>query len=100
MALPTAFKPTWVKAKYKDPDISSNVGDDMLTFVVDCDNERYCSNRDDATVVQTIATAEGPIGRNCDYLYQLVEHLQELGYNDPEMTDLAKKVRTYQDQQR
>lgn len=92
------YKPTWVKAKYNDPDIDATTGDDMLTFVVDCENERYCKDRDEETVVRTIATAEGPIGRNCDYLYQLVAHLQELGYNDPQMTDLAKKVRTYQAQ--
>ena len=70
----------------------------MLTFIVDTENGRYCTERDDATVVKTLATAEGPLGRNCDYLYQLVEHLEALGYEDQEMSNLARKVRSYQAQ--
>ena len=91
-----AYKPVWVKAKY--PDNTTAVGDDLLTFVVDTNNGRYCTERDDASVVKTLATAEGPLGRNCDYLYQLVEHLEDLGYDDQEMTELARKVRNYQAQ--
>jgi len=91
-----AYKPVWVKAKYRDN--TTMVGDDVLTFVVDTDNGRYYNNCDDATVVKTLATAEGPLGRNCDYLYQLVEHLEALGYTDQEMSDLARKVKSYQAQ--
>ena len=90
------YKPTWVKAEYRDS--TSPAGTDMLTFVVDTECDRYYGDCDDATVVKTLATAEGPLGRNCDYLYQLVEHLEALGYNDQSMTTLAHKVRSYQTQ--
>jgi len=89
-----AYKPQWVKATYRDRETSA--GADMLTFVVNTDSDRYCSNCKEATVVKTLATAEGPLGKNCDYLYQLVEHLDALGYEDQEMTSLADKVRSYQ----
>ena len=91
-----AYKPIWVRAKYRDD--TTAVGDEVLTFIVDTENGRYCTERDDATVVKTLATAEGPLGRNCDYLYQLVEHLEALGYEDQEMSNLARKVRSYQAQ--
>ena len=64
--------------------------------MVDPENERYCSNLDEDTLVSSLALAEGPIGKNSDYLYQLVDHLQELGYEDPELTSLAAKVRAFQ----
>lgn len=86
------YKPTWIKAHC--PDSKSTI--DVLTFVIDETNERFCGQLDEQTIVHSIASASGPIGRNCDYLYQLVEHLGELGFEDPEMTELEKKVRDYQ----
>ncbi len=86
------YKPTWIKAQASDdPD---NVID-VLTFVVNEENDRFCGEMDEQTLIRTIAIAEGAIGRNCDYLYQLVDHLDELGFEDPTMTLLEKKVRQY-----
>ena len=87
------YKPTWVNASFEtEPDS----GTEVLAFVVDPENERYCSNLDEDTLVSTLALAEGPIGRNSDYLYQLIDHLEELRYEDPELTSLAAKVRAFQ----
>ncbi len=87
------YKPTWVKARY---DNKPEGGDDVLAFVVDPQNDRYCCDLEEETLVRSLALAEGPIGKNCDYLFQLVEHLEELGYEDNEMVILAEKVRAYQ----
>ena len=87
------YKPTWVNASFENEPDS---GTEVLAFVVDPENERYCSNLDEDTLVSSLALAEGPIGKNSDYLYQLVDHLQELGYEDPELTSLAAKVRAFQ----
>lgn len=87
------YKPTWIKAQSSD---DPNQIIDVLTFVIDETHERFCGKLDGRTIVKTIATAEGPIGKNCDYLYQLVEHLRELGFEDPSMTELESKVRDYQ----
>ena len=87
------YKPTWVKARYEN---NPGVGADVLAFVVDPKNDRYCCDLDEETLVRSLALAEGPIGKNCDYLFQLVEHLEALGYKDEEMTTLAEKVRAFQ----
>ena len=87
------YKPTWVTACFEN---QPDTGTEVLAFVVDPGNDRYCSNLDEDTLVRTLAIAEGPIGKNSEYLYQLVKHLQELGYEDPEMTDLAIRVRAFQ----
>lgn len=90
-----AYKPTWVTADY-DANNQPASGSEVLAFVVNPENDRYCNNLDEETLVRSLALAEGPLGKNCDYLYQLVEHLEALGYDDPEMTTLAEKVRTFQ----
>lgn len=87
------YKPTWVNASFdNDPDTPR----DVLAFVVDPEHERYCTDLDEETLVESLALAEGPLGKNSDYLYQLVDHLRELGYKEPEMADLAAKVRAFQ----
>lgn len=87
------YKPTWVKASFEN---APNTGTEVLAFVVDSEHDRYCGDLDEDTMVKSLAVAEGPLGKNRDYLYQLVEHLQELGYEEPELTELAAKVKAYQ----
>ncbi len=89
------YKPTWVDATPADrPEETMRV----LAFVVDPEHERYCGDIDEATLVRHIATASGPLGRNCDYLFQLTEHLDALGFADASMRALEAKVRQYQTQ--
>ena len=57
------YKPTWVKARYEN---NPGVGADVLAFVVDPKNDRYCCDLDEETLVRSLALAEGPIGKNCD----------------------------------
>ena len=87
------YNPTWVEASCID-DQPNKIP--VLSFVVDPENNRFCGTLDEHTTVSTLSVAEGPMGRNCDYLFQLVDHLETLGFNDPVMTDLANKVRAYQ----
>ncbi len=86
------YKPTWLDARCVDTGVVFKT----LTFVVDTSNERYDNNLSRAEIVRTIATAEGPLGRNCDYLFQLSEKLQELGYVEDELEELVRDVRAYQ----
>lgn len=86
------YKPTWVEARCSQTNTSFNA----LTFVVDSANDRYVEDLTQADMVSTIATARGPLGRNCDYLFQLSDKLCELGFEDPELQTLAIQVREYQ----
>ncbi len=89
------YEPTWVDASLAEtPEKTIKV----LAFVVDPQHERFCGELDEETLVRHIATASGPIGRNCDYLFQLTEHLQELGFADESLLELEAKVRRYQKQ--
>ena len=89
------YKPTWVDATLAEsPDKTIKV----LAFVVDPEHERFCGELDESTLVRHIATASGPLGRNCDYLFQLTEHLRELGFSDEPLLQLEAMVRSYQNQ--
>ena len=89
------YKPTWVDATLAEsPDKTIKV----LAFVVDPEHERFCGELDEPTLVRHIATASGPLGRNCDYLFQLTEHLRELGFTDGPLLELEARVRSYQNQ--
>ena len=89
------YKPTWVDATLAEsPDKTIKV----LAFVVDPEHERFCGELDEPTLVRHIATASGPLGRNCDYLFQLTEHLRELGFTDESLLELEARVRSYQNQ--
>jgi len=89
------YKPTWVDATLAD---KTEEKVRVLAFVVDPQHERFCGNLEEETLVRHIATASGPLGRNCDYLFQLTEHLHQLGFSDERMIDLEAKVRRYQEQ--
>ncbi|MBX2835307.1 MAG: gamma-glutamylcyclotransferase [Gammaproteobacteria bacterium] len=86
------YKPTWVEARCVETDTAFKA----LTFVVDKTNHRFVDNLTLAETVRIIATAEGPLGRNCDYLFQLSEKMDELGFDEPELEALAQGVREYQ----
>lgn len=86
------YLPTWVTAQCAD----TNQSFKTLTFVVDVNNPRFAHNLDRDQTIRTLATAEGPLGRNCDYLFQLSEKLQELGFEDTELLSLSESVRNFQ----
>ena len=86
------YKPTWVEAQCVD----TNATFKILTFVVDKENHRFVDSLSMEDTARTIATAQGPLGRNCDYLFQLSEKLQELGFEEPELEDLVSRVKKFQ----
>lgn len=88
-----AYQPTWTKAACLD---QSGESVDALTFVVDPNTERFCGKLQQDTVAHTLSVAEGALGKNCDYLFQLVDHLDELDLQDNAMTQLAALVRQKQ----
>jgi len=86
------YKPTWIEAQCVETKKSFK----MLTFVVDKANHRFVNNLSIKDIVRTIATAQGPLGRNCDYLFQLSEKMHELGFEEPELEDLVCRVKAFQ----
>ena len=65
---------------------------DALVYVIDRAHDQYCdlSLREQARI---IAGATGGRGRNRDYLWSTVEHLDALGIPDADLSWLAAEVR-------
>jgi len=85
-----AYIPTWVKMRFENGGIHHGI-----TFVIDRQHERYTKKLDPITQSLHIATAAGPLGPNREYLFDLVEHLNELGLKDRALSRLAQMVRDH-----
>ncbi len=66
---------------------------DALCYVLDPSHPQYWQGLSLEDQAAVIARAEGPAGRNADYLYRTLDSLAELGIVDPEMVRLAARVR-------
>lgn len=82
-----AYVPTWLAGRTEKGAVKA------LTFTINRRHPRYAGKLDDAAVVATLATAEGPLGRCCDYLFNTHEHLTELAIHDPQLARLCGLVR-------
>ena len=65
-----------------------------LAFVVDPGHEQYCGTLTFEEQARIIASARGGRGKNSEYLYKTSESLSHLGISDPELDELARRVRS------
>ncbi|MEL6170182.1 MAG: gamma-glutamylcyclotransferase [Pseudomonadota bacterium] len=63
-----------------------------VTYVVDPDHVQYCGGLDLEEQAGIIAEAVGGRGPNVEYLLNTVDHLDELGIADPDLTWLSRRV--------
>jgi len=84
----SAYRPTWVRAHIKNRFSSK-----ALTFVMNQNHDKYAGRLDKETIIDAIATAQGPLGSCSDYLYETVTQLDEHGIPDQNMAALAQEVR-------
>ncbi len=83
-----AYRPCWVDAEIE------GVGPRRaVTFAVNKAHPRYEGLLDDAIIAERIATGEGFLGTNRDYLYRTVERLSEMGVTDGPLHGIAARVR-------
>ena len=87
-----AYRPKWLSVQTDDGRRVCGV-----TFVINHSHERYAGNVSEDDVVHAIATARGPLGPCCEYLFNTVAHLEELGLHDRSLFRLRNKVLAYQD---
>ena len=66
---------------------------DAICYVLDRTHHQYAGAIDLVEQAEIIARAEGPRGRNCEYLHNTVAHLREMGVEDPDLDDLDARVR-------
>ena len=82
-----AYCPIWVAARSGGESFAA------ITFVINRNNGRYAGRLPDDKIARHIATAVGPMGPCCDYLYETVRHLAALGIRDRRLEGMASKVR-------
>jgi cation transport protein ChaC len=81
-----AYAPRWVTARTAGGTVRA------IAFVINHAHARYAGLLPEAEVAGVIAQAEGGLGRCCDYLFNTVAHLDELGIGDRPLSQLAAQV--------
>ncbi len=66
---------------------------DAICFILDRTHPQYAGGMALEDQAAVICAAAGPTGTNRDYLFKTVEHLRELGVEDPELFELERMVR-------
>jgi len=84
-----AYRPVWTTAHTpKGPERA-------IAFSANRNHERYVPGLEAEAVARYLATGAGPMGRCCDYLFDTVEHLRQLGIRDRRLEALEAKVRAH-----
>ncbi len=81
-----AYAPHWVTVRGDGGTVRA------IAFVINHAHARYAGLLPEAEVAGIIAQAEGGLGRCCDYLFNTVAHLDELGIGDRPLSRLAAQV--------
>lgn len=84
-----AYRPVWTAAR------TPKGLEPAIAFSANRDHERYVPGLEDAAVARYLATGAGPMGRCCDYLFDTVAHLRQLGIRDRRLEALEAKVRAH-----
>ena len=87
-----SYSPRWVAV--------DGAGDDRraITFVINKAHSMYAGRLPRVEIVRTLATAQGMLGRGCDYVYHLVDELETVGIHDHGLATIAREVREMQRQ--
>ena len=85
--LTRSYRPVWVTARTRRGFAHA------VAFAANLGHERYRGGLDEATMARYLANGAGPLGRCCDYLFDTVQHLREMGIRDRRMEALERRVR-------
>lgn len=84
-----AYRPVWTMARTpKGPE-------PVIAFSANRAHERYAPGLEEEVVARYLATGAGRMGRCCDYLFETVAHLRQLGIRDRRLEALETKVRAH-----
>ena len=83
------YNSRWVTVRGEAGDIRA------ITWVINPKGDRYAGKLPMETLARTLATAEGRLGSNRDYLENTVTHLDELGIGERPLHAIRDGVRAY-----
>ena len=84
-----SYRPVWTMAR------TSKGPEPVIAFAANREHERYVPGLEDEVIARYLATGAGPIGRCCDYLFDTVAHLRQLGIRDRRLESLEARVRAH-----
>jgi len=87
-----SYVPRWVVVDGAGPERRA------ITFVINKAHHMYAGRLPRAEIVHTLATAQGMLGRGCDYVFHLVAELAEAGIHDHGLASIAHEIRETQRQ--
>lgn len=82
-----AYRPVWATAQTPSGPVAA------IAFAANRTHDRYAPALDDEAIAHHLATGAGALGRCCDYLFETVGHLRELGIRDRRLEALEHRVR-------
>ena len=82
-----AYRPVWTTAH------TPQGPEPAIAFSANRTHERYAPGLDEESVARCLATGEGSVGRCCDYLFDTVSHLRDLGIRDRRLEAIEARVR-------
>lgn len=85
-----SYHPIWARAHTTQGPVTA------IAFSRNPSHERYAPGLAHDVIVRHIAQAQGRLGRCCDYLFETVAHLQQLGIRDRALERIADDVRALQ----
>ena len=85
-----SYEPRWVVVDGAGPDRRA------ITFVMNKAHPMYAGRLPRAEIVDTLANAQGMLGRGCDYVFELVGALASAGIRDQTKVTIASEVRALQ----
>ena len=81
-----AYAPRWLKLDSADGPLHA------IAFLINRGHTRYAGRLPEEKIVATIAEAHGPLGPCATYLFNTVQHLEELGIDDRQLRRLRDQV--------
>ena len=85
--LTRSYRPVWVAAR------TARGTAYAIAFAANLGHERYRGGLSAEIMARYLARGEGPLGRCCDYLFETVRQLRELGIRDRRLEALQERVR-------
>ena len=83
---PSPFPPRWVRVATEEGPVRA------FTFCIDRGSGRYVSGLDEDRIADVLSRAVGGRGSMVEYLFNTVQHLEQMGIHDPHLWRLQELV--------
>jgi cation transport protein ChaC len=86
------YCPTWKHIELYSDELSGPIKKKAYIFVADTNHTQYAGKLSDAETIRLVKQGHGKAGACIDYLQNTLDHLIELGIDDPSLARIIKKI--------